>query len=164
MTNESTHQALDKLHLEATDKAFQELKRLEAAATPAPWLEGHSGTGAVVTPGHNPGPYGEECDKFYGGAVVLESCRPSDRVFLIALRNHAATLINQCANLTALMAELDEVHRELGIDYNQSAGAAIRALKTGLGAAVRELERVNNVKDGHPLVSHNLLYNLRNLL
>jgi ribosomal protein L16 Arg81 hydroxylase len=33
-----------------------------------------------------------------------------------------------------------------------------------LTSAVRELERVDNVKDGHPLVSHSLLYNLRNAI
>ena len=37
-------------------------------------------------------------------------------------------------------------------------------MEDGLHAAVRELERVNNIKDGQPLVSHNLLYNLRGLL
>lgn len=39
-----------------------------------------------------------------------------------------------------------------------------RKMEDGLYAAVRELERVNNMKDDHPLVSHNLLYNLRGLL
>lgn len=39
-----------------------------------------------------------------------------------------------------------------------------RRMEDGLHAAVRELERVNNIENGHPLVSHNLLYNLRGLL
>lgn len=37
-------------------------------------------------------------------------------------------------------------------------------MEDGLYSAIQELERVNSIKDGHPLVSHNLLYNLRNLL
>lgn len=37
-------------------------------------------------------------------------------------------------------------------------------MEDGLRAALRELDRVNNVKDGQPLVSHNLLYNLRSRL
>jgi hypothetical protein len=36
-------------------------------------------------------------------------------------------------------------------------------LHGALKAAILELDRVNTVKDGHPLVSHNLLYNLRQL-
>lgn len=37
-------------------------------------------------------------------------------------------------------------------------------MEDGLHLAVSELDRVNNTKDGQPLVSHNLLYGLRGLL
>ena len=37
-------------------------------------------------------------------------------------------------------------------------------MEDGLHAAVRELERVNNINDGQPLVSHNLLNSLRGLV
>ena len=56
---------------------------------------------------------------------------------------------------------------ELYNDDNRRAHELLvhaRKLEEGLHDAVRELERVNNVKDGHPLVSHNLLCNLRGLL
>lgn len=36
----------------------------------------------------------------------------------------------------------------------------IEGLVCGLEGAIKELERINNIKDGQPLVSHNLLYNL----
>lgn len=46
--------------------------------------------------------------------------------------------------------------------------AAVREANTTLLAAlegaIAELERVNNVKDGQPLVSHNLLADLRQIL
>jgi len=56
---------------------------------------------------------------------------------------------------------------ELYNDDNRRAHellAHARKMEDGLHAAVRELERVDSAKDGHPLVSHNLLYNLRGLL
>lgn len=56
---------------------------------------------------------------------------------------------------------------ELYNDDNRRAHEMLvhaRKMEDGLHAAVRELERVNNIKDGQPLVSHNLLYNLRGLL
>jgi hypothetical protein len=39
-----------------------------------------------------------------------------------------------------------------------------RKMEDGLYSAIRELERVNIVRDGQPLVSHNLLNYLRELL
>lgn len=42
--------------------------------------------------------------------------------------------------------------------------AEIARLKAGLRSAIAELERVTVVKDGHPSVSHSLIYNLRGLL
>lgn len=54
--------------------------------------------------------------------------------------------------------------------YNDGAQRAhemhhhAQRMEDGLISAVRELERVNNTEAGRPLVSHNLLYNLRNLL
>lgn len=56
---------------------------------------------------------------------------------------------------------------ELYNDDNRRAHEMLvhaRKMEEGLYAAVRELERVNNIKDGQPIVSHNLLYNLSGLL
>jgi len=56
-----------------------------------------------------------------------------------------------------------EAHSELRTRAEQ-AEARVQVLTDGLHAAVRELEQVNSIKDGQPLVSHNLLCNLRELL
>ena len=56
---------------------------------------------------------------------------------------------------------------ELYNDENRRAHELLvhaRKMEDGLHAAIRELERVDNVKDGHPLVSHNLMYNLRGIV
>jgi hypothetical protein len=39
-----------------------------------------------------------------------------------------------------------------------------RKMENGLRVALRELERLDNTKDGHPLVSHTLMNYLRDLL
>jgi len=48
--------------------------------------------------------------------------------------------------------------------WNKASACKFDRLAEGLRSAIKELERVDNVKDGQPLVSHNLMLNLRQLL
>jgi len=56
-----------------------------------------------------------------------------------------------------------EQQQAIEADRDQWEARAEKA-EVMLNAAIHELERVDNVKDGHPLVSNSLLYNLRSEL
>ena len=47
---------------------------------------------------------------------------------------------------------------------NTQANLLNQKMREGLEAAIRELDRVTVVKDGHPNVSHGLMHNLRKAL
>lgn len=65
----------------------------------------------------------------------------SEHAYLSLNRAHAA-MVNRAEKAEAQCGELREV----------------------LQSAMREIERINNLKDGQPLASHNLLYNLRGII
>lgn len=103
--------ALDALHVDEIEAAFEHLESLERAATPAPWRECISSGGVV-------GPDGD----------LVFAAKDRDVRFLVALRNNAARLIFQCRNIHAIVADLDAVHEALGIDYNEQAAPRVRDL------------------------------------
>lgn len=80
---------------------------------------------------------------------------------------NVATLVHRTEELEADLTiakvfqtkECESLRTRLLALEGQNAG-----LVKGIGSAIRELVRVNDVKDGQPMVSHNLLINLQALI
>ena len=76
------------LHADAREYAeFMQAHTIPRPVSPLPWRNGKE-CGAIVcddvTPRGSP-----ESDDFYGGGLVLESCQPTDRRFILACIRYA---------------------------------------------------------------------------
>jgi hypothetical protein len=132
-SGEDTHVALDALCAEATDTAFDNLEALEKAARPAPWDFPVGGGGKLRV--------------VVNGTGCNYHLSPDDLRLINELRNHGGTLIRQCKNLTATMADLDGVHDALKLDYNSSAAAAVRAIVAEVGSLRAQVKILREALD-----------------
>jgi hypothetical protein len=140
--NSEASAALDLAHVEQIADALDRLEQLELRASEGPWREGKWG-GSVV----NNEPARDVEIEGYGGNCILESARLADREFIIAIREHAGTLIRQAKNWKKTFAELDDVHAALGSDYEQHAGNLVRELIRQLKETRAALETSRAIRE-----------------